>query len=122
MVLPLYVFHTRCVVCVYDLVGCPDSSVTIVPRLFRFLSGSKRPPLGWGAPSLLFSWYRSRGVKLTARTELYLYAPYTPSRHAPAQPCHFYGLFNDDVSKSEQQGYRRLCAGNDVEGKRPQPT
>jgi hypothetical protein len=52
---PLYVFHIRFVACVYDLVDCPDSSVTIVPRLFRFLSGSKRPPLGWDAPSLLFN-------------------------------------------------------------------
>jgi len=58
---PLYDFHIRFVVCVNDLVGCLDSSVTIVPRLwagpsvFRFLSGSKRPPLGRGAPSLLFN-------------------------------------------------------------------
>jgi hypothetical protein len=60
MVLPLYVFHIRFVVCVYDLVGCPDSSVTIVPGLFRFLSRSKRLSLGSGAPSLLSNWYRSR--------------------------------------------------------------
>ena len=112
----LYVFHIRIVACVYDYVSCPDSSVTIVPTLFRFLSRSKRPPLSCAAPGPLFNWYGSRGVTLTARTELCPYATYMPLRHAAAQLCHFYGLFNDDVSNSEQQGYRRICTGNDVKG------